>query len=38
MDLREQGSKKIDETVNIKVPADAVPGSTSVMLSAIGKF
>nr|BAK64112.1 thioester-containing protein [Hasarius adansoni] len=36
VDLRDPSSKKIDQTVKINVPGDAVPGSTSVMLSAIG--
>ena len=36
IDMRDSKSKKIDEMVTIAVPKDAVPGSTSVMLSAIG--
>lgn len=38
VDLRNPNSKKIDQTVKIVVPQDAVPGSTSVMLSAIGEI
>lgn len=38
VDLRNPNSKKIDQNVKIVVPQDAVPGSTSVMLSAIGEI
>ncbi|GBM39099.1 CD109 antigen [Araneus ventricosus] len=36
VDLRDSNSKVIDKTVQISIPNDAVPGSTTVTLSAIG--